>query len=315
MSASYLYAQGPVTDAEFEELAARFIDEMPEHSPVSATQLGDHRFDAQLDRVDSATRAARKELFERYLSEVTALDRDELSRANQVDAELLRHELEAGLWSLAELQSWAWNPLDYTDLAGSAIYGLLAREFAPLEERLLRVEARLRQLPRFFEQMRENLDPLRVPRIHAETAIRQHAGLMSLVDAMVVPEMANLKPGVRARLAIAIGIAREAARVQGMWLETELLPRAEGEFRLGEDLYEQKLHYTLNSPLTRREVRVRAEREFGLVRDAMYEVASMVYGAKYPYADLPERPADDLMQAIIRAALEEAYLQIPDRDE
>ena len=121
LSASYLYAQGPVTDAEFEELAARFIDEMPEHSPVSATQLGDHRFDAQLDRVDSATRAARKELFERYLSEVTALDRDELSRANQVDAELLRHELEAGLWSLAELQSWAWNPLDYTDLAGSAI--------------------------------------------------------------------------------------------------------------------------------------------------------------------------------------------------
>ena len=142
-------AQDSPADSSFEALAARFVDEMPAYSPVGATQLGDHRFDSELDQVDAAARAERISFYERYRAALTAIDRDGLSRANTIDAELLRHELDKQIWSLDELQSWAWNPLEYTDLAGSAIYGLLVREFAPLEERLLSVEARLRQLPRF----------------------------------------------------------------------------------------------------------------------------------------------------------------------
>ena len=37
-------------DQQFEQLAARYVDEFPALSPVSATALGDHRFDSQLNR-------------------------------------------------------------------------------------------------------------------------------------------------------------------------------------------------------------------------------------------------------------------------
>ena len=315
LSHSLALAQDSLADSSFAALATRFVDEMPAYSPVGATQLGDHRFDAELDQVDAAARAAQISFYERYRVALAAIDRDGLNRANQIDAELLRHELETQIWSLEELQSWASNPLQYTELAGSAIYGLLAREFAPLEERLSNVEARLRQLPRFFAQVRGSLDPVRVPPVHAETAIRQHAGLMSLVDTMVVPVLGDLAPAARARLESAIAVARSAADEQQTWLETELLPSAQADFRLGAERFDRKLGFTLNSALTRQEIRTRAEREYESVREAMYEVASAVYASKYPYVELPDRPEEALQQAVIRAALEEAYQRLPDRDE
>ena len=315
LSSLHAGAQDSSADARFDALAARFVDEMPAYSPVGATQLGDHRFDSELDQVDDAARAAQSGFYARYRADLATIDRDGLSRASKIDAELLRHEIETQIWSLDELQSWAWNPLEYTDLAGSAIYGLLAREFAPLEERLISVEARLRQLPRFFRQVRESLEPARVPPVHAETALRQHAGLMSLVDTMVIPALDEVSPSVRARLESAIAVARNAADEQQAWLENELLPSAQAEFRLGAELFDRKLGLTLNSALTRSEIRARAEGEYANVREAMYEVASAVYQSKYPYVELPDQPEEALKQAVIRAALEEAYQRLPDRDE
>ena len=38
-------------DMQFEQLAAEYIDEMPALSPVTATWLGDHLYDGELDEV------------------------------------------------------------------------------------------------------------------------------------------------------------------------------------------------------------------------------------------------------------------------
>ena len=143
------------------------------------------------------------------------------------------------------MQEWAWNPLIYTNLAGSSIYGLMARDFAPVETRLKNATARLEQLPRFFAQARSSLTPARVPKAHAETAIQQNAGIMSIIDSMILPEAAVLAPTDRARLDAAIETARTAIDDQQAWLENELLPQAAGEFRIGAKLYDRKLAYAL----------------------------------------------------------------------
>ncbi len=59
-----------------------------------------------------------------------------LSRENQVDAAILRNQLRGDIWNTETLQSWAWDPQVYSGLAGGAIYNLMAREFAPMPERL-----------------------------------------------------------------------------------------------------------------------------------------------------------------------------------
>ena len=83
---------------------------------------------------------------------------------------------------------WAWDPQVYNGLAGGAIYNLMAREFAPMPQRLKSATARMEKIPALFAQMRENLDPARVPKIHAETVAKQNAGVLSLVDTFIAPE-------------------------------------------------------------------------------------------------------------------------------
>ena len=56
----------------------------------------------------------------------------------------------------------------------------------------------------------------------------------------------------------AIDTATNAVAYHQTWLEEELLPRASGEFRIGAELYDVKLGFTLNSPLSRRDIRSRA---------------------------------------------------------
>ena len=307
-------ALAETADEAFENLASEYISELGNLSPVYATLVGNHATDAQLDQVDDAARAETRLLLGEYKEALNGIEREQLSRGNQVDAELLLHELESSLWSLDVLQEWAWNPLHYISISGSAIYGLMARDFAPIETRLLNVASRLEQLPRFLDQARASIRATRVPKIHAETAVLQNPGLLSIIDSMVVPAMDVLSTEDQQRLNAAIEIAKDAVADQQTWLEEELLPRANGDFRVGAELYDIKLAFALNSPLSRREITARAEQEYETVRNEMYEVAKTVYVAKHPFTSFPDDPDEPYKQAIIRAALEEAYKKLPPRD-
>jgi len=311
--------QVPPVDASvnrrFEELGQRYVNEAPALSPVSATLLGDHRFDGQLDQVDSASRAKKAAFYRELLKELAAIDFAGLSRPNQVDYAMLEHHLRAKLWRQAELQEWAWNPLIYTELAGSSIYGLMAREFAPLSRRLVHVADRLEAFPRLFEQIRSTIEAKRVPKIHAQTAVKQNRGVLSILDNMVKPALGELPEGERRRLERAMATARRAVEAHQEWLESELLPQAAGNFRLGPEVYDRKLAFTLQSPLTRRQIRERAERELRRVRGRMYEIAKVVYKQTNPFTEFPTEPSEAYQQAIIRAGLELAYRQAPGPDE
>ncbi len=106
-----------------------------EYAPVSATQLGDHRFDADLDDMSAAGRARTLAWVKELLGQLQGIDRSHCSRANQVDAADAREP--AALLRSGPRKNSATGPgtrCVYTQLAGQAIYGLLAREFAPLPD-------------------------------------------------------------------------------------------------------------------------------------------------------------------------------------
>jgi uncharacterized protein (DUF885 family) len=299
-------------DRAFKQLAERYIGEVTTFSPVWSTWLGDHRHDGLLDEV-SEQAIQRKVAFCRgCLTDLAAIPRAKLSRANQVDAAMLGHRLQAELWHAEELREWTWNPTIYTGLVGNAVYSLLARDFAPLPERLGNVAARLSQFPRLLAETREVLDPQRVPRIHAETAVRQNRGVLRILEDMVRPGLESLGAADRRRLVRAMGTARRAVEDHQKWLEQKLLPRAKGDFRLGRERYDRKLAFALQTPLTRQQVRKRATEEFHRVRREMYALAAEVYRREHPYTRLPARPSEAYRQAIVRAALEMACRQTVD---
>ena len=307
-------AAAPSDDEVFADLAEQYVNGLSRISPVSATLIGDHSADHELDNVDARGRANSRRLYLEYRAALAAIDRDSLSRANQVDAEILHNAVESSLWVLDTFQPWAWNPLVYVDLSGSSIYALVSRDFAPLEKRFSDAASRLEQLPRFLRQAREAIDPERVPKIHAETAAQQNPGLVSIIDTMIEPQMDALTPATKKRLGLAIETAKAAIAAHQAWLEEELLPRAAGNFRVSAELFDAKLAFSLNSPLSRREIKARAEVEYASVRNQMYEIAKEVYAVSHPYTAFPDTPNEDYKQVIIRAALEQAYQQLPPRD-
>jgi uncharacterized protein (DUF885 family) len=308
--------QGPsAADVSFEALSARYLDEMIAFTPVSATQLGDHRFDARLDDVSAATRGNNAALAKSLLEELAKIPGAQLSRAHQVDVQLLRRDLQYQVWQIETLQEWKWNPLIYTNLAGSSVYSLMSREFAPLPERLTNAAARLAELPRLLAQVREVLTPARVPRIHAETAVKQNAGVLTLIDQLIVPELKVLPEAEQTRVKGIIAKARTAVTQHQIWLEKRLLPEAKGEFRIGAPLYDAKLGFALASPLSRQEIRARADAALISVRSEMYAIARKVLQGRPKAPALPEKPTPAEQQAAIVAALEVAYAERPERDQ
>lgn len=305
----------PSADPQFEQLGARFMDQYPALSPVSATSLGDHRFDHRLNEVSAKARAQELAFYQDVLDQLEKIDPSQLSRPNQVDYVLLKQDLKGQMWSMETLQEWAWNPLAYTRLCGSAIYSLVARDFAPLNTRLQHVTHRLEQFPRLFRQIRATLKPQRVPKIHAETAIKQNRGVLSILDNRVQPHMEALPPVQRQRLKRAMTAARREVETHQHWLENELLPQAQGTFRLGKQRYNQKLAFTLKTAFTSEQIRSRGEQELKRVRHEMYRISKPVYLAQYPNTQFPKNPSAAYQQAIIRACLELAYAETPTPDQ
>lgn len=301
-------------DAKFADLSKRWLDGFLALNPVGATQQGDHRFDAELDDLSAAGRAKSVDFAKKTLAELDAIDTAKLSRENQIDAAILRNQLQSDIWGMDTLQAWAWDPQVYSGLAGGAIYNLMAREFAPLPERLKSATARMEKLPALFAQMRENIDPARVPKIHAETVARQNAGVISLVEQFIVPNADQLQGEDRKRLDAAVEGLRKAVAEHQLWLDKTLVPNAKGDFRIGQQLYDDKLKFALMSSLSRAEIKQRAEAELVRVRGEMYRIAQQVLKDKPGAPPLPDGANDDQQQKAIEAALELAYADKPARD-
>ncbi|MCL1634226.1 DUF885 domain-containing protein [Luteimonas sp. SX5] len=302
-------------DAKFADLSKRWLDGWMRLNPVTATQIGDHRFDEDIDDLSAAGRQRASDFSKGLLAELDAIDASKLSRENQVDAMILRNQLRGDIWNLETLQGWAWDPQVYSGLAGGAIYNLMAREFAPMPQRLKSATVRMQKIPAVFAQARANLDPARVPRIHAETVAKQNAGVLSLIDTLIVPNAGQLSGDDRKRLDEAIADLRKAVAEQQTWLDKTLVPNAKGDFRIGAERYDEKLQFSLNSALSRAEIKQRAETELKRVRDEMYGIARTVLKDKPDAPDMPDAPDDDQRQKAIEAALELAYAERPARDQ
>lgn len=301
-------------DAAFADLSKRALDTWMQLSPVSATQIGDHRYDSELDDLSAAGQQKTVAAYKALLGELDKIEVAKLGRENQVDAAILRNQLQSEIWNAEVLQSGKWDPQLYNGIAGSAIYGLMAREFAPLPERLKSATARMEKLPAIFAQARENLDPARVPKIHAETVAKQNKGILSIVDTFITPHIGELPQADQQRLQAAIEGLKKAVDEQQTWLDKTLVPNAKGDFRIGAEKYDQKLKFTLSSSLSRQEIGERARAELKRVREDMYGIAQTVLKDKPGAPEMPAQPTDEQQQKAIEAALELAYADKPARD-
>ena len=147
--------------------------------------------------------------------------------------------------------------------------------------------------------------------IHAETAVKQNRGLLSLVDELVVPALPQLPPAQRAPVEQARSRARDAVSMHQQWLERELLPNANGDFRIGRELFDQAQLRADVAAVARRDPRPRRSRGAATRARDVRARARCSPGARRRRA--PAKSDLAQQQAAIEAALELASAERPAR--
>lgn len=296
-------------DLAFGEVADGYIEALTELNPITGTSIGDHSNDDKLPDISAAGRDTEAMVDSVLLEALGTLDKGQMTRGNQVDFMLLKNALEYSDWSRNVEQQWAWNPQYYNDLASYALYGLVARDFAPFEDRLPNIISRMKQLPAFLEIARAQVDVPRVPKIHAETVAKQNAGIMGIVDGLIEPELE--KSGLdRTEFDAAKAALVAALDVHQKWLDEVLVPGAEGEFRLGAEKYAQKMKFALVTDMSVAELKQRAENAYAETRAHMLKVASAIGDC----GGIEARNQAMREQAVIQCGLEASYENRATRD-
>jgi uncharacterized protein (DUF885 family) len=283
LTMSILTAHAATQDAEFQKTAGQYIDGLLQASPEYATELGDHRFDGQVTDYSAEARAkelARAKQFRENLKQFS--DISTLTGANQVDVRILKDNIDSEIFDLEELKEADWNPLVYNQSLANGLYLLVARDFAPAEQRIPNLRKRMEGIPKVIAQAQKNLQ--HSPRVHTETAIEQAQGTISLVREGLAP-LLEQSPQMKKEIAPLQEKTAKAIEDYKKWLEKDLLPRSDGDFHLGADKFRKKLRFALASDLSMEEIMKRAQTDLQQTQTAIYETALPLYKKYFPKAD------------------------------
>jgi uncharacterized protein (DUF885 family) len=285
LSAGLLPAQ--TADAMLATFFREQLDASFQLRPVNATALGEHRYD---DRLDDLTPTARARWTEQARAALAALpqrvNRGELSRADQMDYDIFEHELQKKIWLAENFDPFVTDPRVYSRYISGAVYDLLAQSSLPREVNVSNAIARIHQVPTVIAAARTNLrNP---PKVCVATAIQQNHGAISFYESDVF-ELAGDTKQLAALQTAAAGIL-PALKDYQKFLEQDLLPHANGEWRIGKEKFTRKLELELDAGLTADQVYADAQAEFQRVGNDMYVIARQLWSGCYPHATLP---ADD----------------------
>jgi uncharacterized protein (DUF885 family) len=277
-------------NAEFAQLAREYLDDRAERHPDIATGLGDHRFDARLADPSAQALDDERRALDDWAARLTVIDDDALSAEHRVDAAMMTDSVARRVFELDELREHTWNPLLANP--GRAIYQLLARDFAPLPDRLASVAARLAAIPAVLAEARRRLG--RMPRVHTETAIVQFDGTIELVSKEIDAAL-EAAPGCRPELARVRPAALEALTEHRAWLSAQLDgPDGFADPRIGPERFARKLSLTLSAAADADAILARAEADLDRVSQEIAEQAAEIADVAKPGSEVVRQVLDRL---------------------
>jgi uncharacterized protein (DUF885 family) len=218
------------------EQVDRFFDQVYfKFNPTGGTSAGFHQYDAQLEDYS-------KHAIDARVKALHQAEREFVKLPDNPDRDLILNSIRASLLDLEQVRGWEKNPDNYSSGVTNSIFVIMSRNFAPASERLQSVIARERQFPAVFEAARANLK--NPPRIYTQVAIEQLPGIVSFFQTDVPTAFKQVTdPKLLAEFKQSNDAAIDLLKGYQAFLETDLLPRSKGDFRLGAARYRKKLLY------------------------------------------------------------------------
>ncbi|MFN2484766.1 MAG: DUF885 domain-containing protein [Candidatus Limnocylindria bacterium] len=221
----------------FADIAAEFLRQDFDESPVRASGLGLTEYDDRLDDLSEAAFDRRHRSDAEWLRRFRDVDRTALSFDETIDRDLILSVLR-GRAIMDEFEVWRRQPDTYLNPGLNGIFSLFLHRLRPEAELVEAAIARLGLLAGNLEDGKRNLRGEMVPRIFLERAANQARAGARYVGELLPAEVGDER--LRGRLADAGADAAGAYTDYVTFLE-EMRPSATGDFALGEERYTRLL--------------------------------------------------------------------------
>jgi uncharacterized protein (DUF885 family) len=215
-------------------------------SPTSGTAAGLHQYDTQLEDYSAAGVEREVAALNGFEKRVAAIDPGALDAPVAADREILLNNIHSELLSLEVIRGWEKNPDSYSSGITGSAFVILERPYAPANTRLRALVEREKLMPQALVEARKNLK--NPARISTEIALEQIDGDVSFFEndvpsAFLSGPDAATDAATKAEFAKTNAAVVAALKSYGAWMKTDLLPRSNGEFRLGAETFQKKLAY------------------------------------------------------------------------
>lgn len=229
-------------NASLDRLVDLFFNDCFKASPDWATGLGIHDYDALMPDYSSEGFVKHAANLKEHLAKFEAVDASSLDVQQQIDRELVIAYIKARLLEIESIEGWKHNPDHYSTYCNEAIYCLISRDFAPIDDRLKSIIAREKHIKDLLEQGKKNV--VNPPRIYTEIALEQLPGILDFFKTSVPEkaETASNKELVGEFKKTNAEVIAALTEYQ-TYLKEKLLPVSKGSFALGKENYARKLLY------------------------------------------------------------------------
>ena len=224
-----------VSDEYFDQVYFRY-------APSTGTQDGFHQYDAQLEDYSRKAVNAQIAALKSFEQRIEAIVPDDAPAdfVPRSDREIVLANIRSQLLTLETIRPWAKDADGYSSTCANAAFVLMERKFAPPDDRLRSLIAREQKMPALLAAAHENLQ--NPPRIFTEIAIEQLPDIITFFQHDVPRAFADARdPSLKSQFAQSNAAVASALNDYLQWLKTDLLPRSNGDFRIGADAFHKKL--------------------------------------------------------------------------
>jgi uncharacterized protein (DUF885 family) len=239
------YAATPDWKDQFARVADEYFDQVYFHyAPSAATQVGFHQYDSQLEDFSRPSIDQEIAALKSFEQRIEAIHPDDAAAdfVPRSDREIVLANIRSQLLTLETIRPWEKDADNYSSTCANAAFVLMERKFAPPNDRLRSLVAREKQMPALLAAAHANLQ--NPPRIFTEIAIEQLPDIVSFFEHDVPQAFSDADDAaLKAEFSKTNAAVIAALNDYLHWLQTDLLSRSNGDFRIGADAFRKKLEY------------------------------------------------------------------------
>ncbi len=289
--------------ATFEDYKLYFFKTYWSLNPGYASYLGLSQYDGYLTVPNEESRANAMETYHHLLENLNELNKEVFSDEEKTDYALIKNELESSIWYNEHFRSYEWNPAVFN--IGGGFDRLVSDKDKTTGQKLKVLYAKMKKVSDYYQAAMQSIQDPTLE--HTQLAAYQIGGTLNVFDKKIrklvseasAEDWATIdKLDFENRLRAAIG----GVQMFEKYLNEKLLPslelrkkenRAVRSFRIGEELYETKFQYDIQSGYSAEELYEVALEEKTAIHEKMFELADQLWEKYFPTTRAPK---DKLMK-------------------